>query len=254
MSKNAEKSYVSKLAAEEIHWLYSKPFGGNLHVIFLLRRFASIIELLQPECGDLILDVGCGTGWTSEMMSRLGTKVIGIDISCDMCRIASKRIDVTYKSDFSRREIGCNFLTGDAERIGRLFKKEVFDHVVFFECLHHLSDWESALEGAFDILKKGGNLVINEPSSRFLDINSMNRFGVLEKGIHPFVFRAFLKKLGFIDISIIIPHLHLHPDRRIMRLFSLRGLKGMAAGLLESAGFLWNLRRRSILVASKGKG
>jgi SAM-dependent methyltransferase len=42
-------------------------------------EFTQLQQLLRPEAGALLLDVGCGTGYFSRHFARIGLSVIGID-------------------------------------------------------------------------------------------------------------------------------------------------------------------------------
>ncbi len=45
--------------------------------------------LLRPKKGEMILDLGCGTGQVTRMIAEKGAKVIGIDNSQKMIMITS---------------------------------------------------------------------------------------------------------------------------------------------------------------------
>ncbi len=71
-----------------------------------------IIEKLLPlvKKEDLILDLGCGTGKSAKPFIRKGCKVIGVDISSKMLKIAKKKLKKKfwklYKCDIEK---GLNF-------------------------------------------------------------------------------------------------------------------------------------------------
>jgi trans-aconitate 2-methyltransferase len=44
----------------------------------------SLVELLAPEAGERILDVGCGTGHLTQQIAERGATVLGIDSSAEM--------------------------------------------------------------------------------------------------------------------------------------------------------------------------
>ena len=47
----------------------------------MLSRFGHLLTALELRPGDRVLDFGCGTGWSSEMLARMGMDVVGMDIS-----------------------------------------------------------------------------------------------------------------------------------------------------------------------------
>lgn len=51
---------------------------------FVWQQSQSIIELLQPQTGEYLLDLGCGTGQLTEKIAKTGVKVWGIDSSKEM--------------------------------------------------------------------------------------------------------------------------------------------------------------------------
>ena len=46
---------------------------------FVWKYGEGVIELLAPRAGELILDLGCGTGHLTNKIADLGAKVIGLD-------------------------------------------------------------------------------------------------------------------------------------------------------------------------------
>ncbi|HEX4533622.1 MAG TPA: protein-L-isoaspartate O-methyltransferase [Rhizomicrobium sp.] len=61
---------------------------------FLLdpRSFAKLLQLAQVEPGDKILDVGCATGYSSAVLSRLGRSVTALEQDADLVRVASEAL------------------------------------------------------------------------------------------------------------------------------------------------------------------
>jgi protein-L-isoaspartate(D-aspartate) O-methyltransferase len=58
---------------------------------FLLdpRSFAKLLQLAEITAEDRILDVGCATGYSSAVLSRLGKEVVALEQDADLVRIAS---------------------------------------------------------------------------------------------------------------------------------------------------------------------
>ncbi len=71
---------------------------------FVWRFGASLLELLAPQPGERILDVGCGTGQLTADIAKAGAQVIGLDYSSDML------------ADAHRNFPAIAFVQGDAAR------------------------------------------------------------------------------------------------------------------------------------------
>lgn len=197
-SKKHEIEYVNNLTLKEKDWLLSKPFGDyNLKESFLrIRDFSYIVELLKLDEGKKIalLDLGCGSGWTSIMLAKLGVKVTAADISPDMIKIA--------KENAEKESLAVKFMVSDIEK-GNF--KNTFDRVLIYDALHHCPKEERVLRNAFQALKRGGLLLLVEPNIKHQkDVEAQKiakRFGVLEKGFTPKYLKKQMKKIGFREVT-----------------------------------------------------
>ncbi len=106
--------------------------------------------------GD-ILEIGCGVGNFTNQLLAFG-KVSAIDINKDYLKRTKKLIGSGGKVGF-----------GDIEKGSYFFKKnKKFDTIVFLNVLEHIQDDEAALNNLFNLLKKGGKLILIVPSQKFL--------------------------------------------------------------------------------------
>ncbi len=144
MKKN-EIDYFSKIGPAGQTYAMNKPFSdpecGNY-----LCDIGSIMNLLPP-LPSKILDVGCGTGWTSILFSKMGYDVTGIDISKDMI-CAANELKIQNNQD------RCTFLVADIENddLGN-----TFDCVVFYDSLHHLDSPVKTLQQVYNCLRPEGS-------------------------------------------------------------------------------------------------
>lgn len=111
---------------------------------FVPELGAAALALLNPQPGELILDLGCGDGVLTERIVQAGARAIGIDSSEEMVEAARARGLEAYVAD---AEAG---LAGLAERFGR------FDAVFSNAALHWMTEAEAVAAGVFAALKDGG--------------------------------------------------------------------------------------------------
>lgn len=103
---------------------------------------AAVFELLHPQRGERILDIGCGEGSLTEKIAAAGAMVVGVDASAEMVAAASAR--------------GLDARLIDAERLP--FERE-FEAVFSNAALHWVRDHDAMLAGVHRALKPGGRFV-----------------------------------------------------------------------------------------------
>lgn len=200
MSKQDEIDYVKNTGGLDRAWLNEKPFrGAAVHESArLLRDFAAVVEMLNLPEGARVLDVGCGPGWTSVFLARMGYLVTGFDIAPDMLTLAQKR---ALREGVSER---CTFRVADSEAFD--FPPE-FDAVLVYDTLHHTQHEDAVLQNCFRALKPGGKLVLAEPG--FLHgrraQSVTEELGVTERGFDPRALKQTLARVGFHDIRHFVP-------------------------------------------------
>ena len=57
---------------------------------YIWQYGTSLVEMLNPQPGERVLDLGCGTGHLTAEIARAGSEAVGIDNSPDMVRIAKE--------------------------------------------------------------------------------------------------------------------------------------------------------------------
>jgi trans-aconitate methyltransferase len=103
---------------------------------------AAVLELLNPQPGEQILDLGCGEGSLTERIVAAGASVVGVDVSEEMVAGARAR--------------GLDARVMDAVRLP--FDGE-FDAVFSNAALHWVRDHDAMLAGVYRALKPGGRFV-----------------------------------------------------------------------------------------------
>lgn len=105
----------------------------------------SLIALLNPQTGERILDVGCGTGDLANDISKSGAIVSGIDAAESMI-IAAK--DKYPHIDFSIQ---------DSENLS--FEAQ-FNAVFSNAAIHWMKDQQKVVDGCYNALMPGGRFVV----------------------------------------------------------------------------------------------
>ncbi len=113
-------------------------------------RNSYILNFLKPRQGEKILDLGCGVGYFSQLLSSKGSKVFGLDISEESI-------------EYCKSIIGPEFLVGDAQ-LPLPYDDDFFDKLLCTEVLEHLKDDVSCLKEIYRVVKPGGSFVLTVPS------------------------------------------------------------------------------------------
>lgn len=106
------------------------------------------------RCEGRILDLGCGTGYGTKILSGKGREIYGIDVS-------QEAIDYARRKYFGPEYICCS-----AEKLP--FEDNYFDAVTAFEIIEHVEKPEKVLDEIHRVLKKDGDLFISTPNLRHL--------------------------------------------------------------------------------------
>ena len=86
--KQGEIDYMKNIGDDGAQAAFDKPFS-HFTCSKNLVDLGIIMALLPPPPARL-LDLGCGTGWTSAFFARRGYRVTGQDIAPDMIQYAER--------------------------------------------------------------------------------------------------------------------------------------------------------------------
>ncbi|MEK6302217.1 MAG: methyltransferase domain-containing protein [Acidobacteriota bacterium] len=111
---------------------------------FVWKYGEEVIELLAPQPGERILDVGCGTGHLTSRIASSGASIVGVDKSPRMIESARK----SYPD--------LKFLESDATSLN--FDSE-FDAVFSNATIHWIKDQRALASAIWRALKPGGRFV-----------------------------------------------------------------------------------------------
>lgn len=145
---------------------------------FVWKLGASVIELLAPQPGERILDVGCGTGQLTAQIAESGSTVVGIDNSPAMIEEARRLFPEV------------EFQLADAHDFQF---DESFDGVFSNAALHWISDPAKVARCISDALKANGRVAVEfggQGNVRFLAqaIETASQEVLGERLSHPWYF------------------------------------------------------------------
>ncbi|MDX1576537.1 MAG: methyltransferase domain-containing protein [Kiloniellales bacterium] len=109
---------------------------------FVAELGAPLLDLLTPEPGDKVLDLGCGDGALTEKLAARGAVVVGVDASAEQVAAARAR--------------GLDARVADGEALA--FEAE-FDAVLSNAALHWMTRPDAVIDGVWRALKPGGRFV-----------------------------------------------------------------------------------------------
>ncbi|MEM7505967.1 MAG: class I SAM-dependent methyltransferase [Pseudomonadota bacterium] len=126
-------------ASQDDAWSASQ-YAANAR--FVSDLGAPVLDLLDPQPGERILDLGCGDGALTRRIADAGAKVVGVDASPDMVA--------------SARAAGLDASVADAHN---LELEGPFDAVFSNAAMHWMTEPDAVLNGIKRCLRPGGRLV-----------------------------------------------------------------------------------------------
>ena len=130
------------MTSSELGWnadKYDREFS------FVATYGKDLLSLLQPKAEEHILDIGCGTGQLTDLISKSVSKIVGLDNSAEMVEAASKKFP------------DLEFILADAAYFDLGIR---FDAIFSNAALHWVLDYQSCIERMYKHLKPGGRLVL----------------------------------------------------------------------------------------------
>ena len=124
------------------------PTDYATNAAFVPALGAAAFTLLNPQPGELILDIGCGDGALTAKIAAAGARVIGLDASEEMVEAARCRGIDAFVADAQALD-----LDSQASRFGQ------FDAAFSNAALHWMLDPDAVACGVFSVLRRGGRFV-----------------------------------------------------------------------------------------------
>lgn len=108
---------------------------------------AVVLDLVGDADHKTMLDCGCGTGRFANLLAQRGARVVGMDISGNMIKIAKKKTPLA------------EFIIGDVFNMP--FKEKEFDLLVCSQLLTHLHQYKKPLLEMKRVINRNGTIIID---------------------------------------------------------------------------------------------
>ncbi|MBI2613218.1 MAG: methyltransferase domain-containing protein [Candidatus Levybacteria bacterium] len=120
-----------------------------------------------------VLDIACGEGYGSFLLSKKAKNVTGVDVADEIIKNAVEKYQLNGN---------IKFVSSDAvDFLAKTNKK--FDVIISFETVEHVKNYMQFIELLKKCLKPGGTLVLSTPNKRFSDLffgGTFNRYHLKE--------------------------------------------------------------------------
>ncbi|XP_006813247.1 juvenile hormone acid O-methyltransferase-like [Saccoglossus kowalevskii] len=137
---------------------YSKVDSYSKHRHVQHNAALQTLSLLDGHWrdGDVVLDVGCGTGDETKMIAEMDnvSSVIDVDVLTQMIEYAKKHNKITGKMEYLHADV-CTLVEDHPQLCNR------FTKVVSFFCFHRFENQKDALKNVYACLSDGGECAIH---------------------------------------------------------------------------------------------
>lgn len=116
---------------------------------FVFEYGSSLVELLDPQPGEVILDVGCGSGQLTFQIAERGAKAIGFDADLSMVERAQQQYTTV---EFFQADAAMLEMPGGVARL--------VDAIFSNAALHWVRNADAAVACMARVLKPGGRFVV----------------------------------------------------------------------------------------------
>lgn len=164
---------------------FSNDFG--LHLDYMHKK---ILGSFIGSSGNVVLEIGIGTGRFGTWLAKKGFNVIGMDISREMLK--------KTKEKASLLKVDVCLVIADVHHFP--FRKDLFDNCICINVMDHFSNYAEFFKQVRYVIKSDGSLIFNFSNSQspYLSVATMinlNKHAVFKSKI-------FSRWLTFKEINI----------------------------------------------------
>ena len=127
-----------------------KIIRKNLDPYRLKVTNKAILETLKGEKNIKILDAGCGEGYLSRLLAKMGHQIWAIDFCPNLIKAAEKLEE--------KELLGIKYLLGDFQKTN--FPASFFDVIISHQTINEIKKPEMAFKEFYRIIKKRGRIIL----------------------------------------------------------------------------------------------
>jgi HAD superfamily hydrolase (TIGR01549 family) len=154
------RAYYERRAGELDELALTYEHSERYKRFFYGTRASGVLRALDARPGESVLDIGCGSGFYTRELVRIGARVTATEYAPGPLAQARRNVG----------DLGgaVEFRLEDAQALS--LSDESFDKVLLSEVIEHLREPERAIAEAARVLRPGGVLAVSTPS-RFSPLN-----------------------------------------------------------------------------------
>jgi ubiquinone/menaquinone biosynthesis C-methylase UbiE/uncharacterized protein YbaR (Trm112 family) len=143
------RNYQEKYETEVVDSPFYRAFDQVIFLSWVKKRLSR---------GQLVVEVGCGSGRQSLPLVQFGCQVIGVDLSEEMLNVARRKVLDSGG--------GAEFIVATSEYLP--IRDDTIDAALIFGSLHHFPDPAGSVSEVARLMKMHGNFLMVEPHDSFL--------------------------------------------------------------------------------------
>ncbi|AGK62215.1 Methylase involved in ubiquinone/menaquinone biosynthesis [Archaeoglobus sulfaticallidus PM70-1] len=140
-----------KVRARNFYRHFSKIYDRINPIFYADHMLEKVIEMAEIEERDLVLEVGCGTGFTTAgIASKVPQSgIVAVDLTPEQMRKAIQKLPYV------------NYIRGDAENLP--FKDNTFDSAISAGSIEYWPNPKKGIAEMARVTKEGGKVVVLAP-------------------------------------------------------------------------------------------